>query len=143
MVLAGIECSPKISDFRASGIPVQERVDFLRHAHQPAGLKALQVGLFLLFSDVNITSMSLIESAVANKIIVLIIMIGLSLFFLLLGFGYLKKAKRYYKGKIALESEEIVESGEDHIWQRTCPKCGNSHDIDYPKCPKCNFNYLE
>ena len=49
VVLAGIECSPKISDFRASGIPVQERVDFLRHAHQPAGLKALQVGLFLLF----------------------------------------------------------------------------------------------
>ena len=29
MVLAGIECSPKIFDFRASGIPVQERVDFL------------------------------------------------------------------------------------------------------------------
>ena len=28
MVLAGIECSPKISDFRANGIPVQERVDF-------------------------------------------------------------------------------------------------------------------
>ena len=103
----------------------------------------LAFGLFLLFSDVNITSMGLIESAVANKIIVLIIMIGLSLFFLLLGFGYLKKAKRYYKGKIALESEEIDESGEDHIWQRTCPKCGNSHDIDYPKCPKCNFNYLE
>ncbi len=28
MVLAGIECSPKIRDFRASGIPDQERVDF-------------------------------------------------------------------------------------------------------------------
>ena len=28
VVLAGIECSPKISDFRANGIPVQERVDF-------------------------------------------------------------------------------------------------------------------
>ena len=28
MVLAGIECSPKIFDFRANGIPVQERVDF-------------------------------------------------------------------------------------------------------------------
>ena len=27
MVLAGIECSPKIFDFRASGIPVQERGD--------------------------------------------------------------------------------------------------------------------
>ena len=28
-VLAGIEYSPKISDFRASGIPVQERGDFV------------------------------------------------------------------------------------------------------------------
>ena len=28
MVLAGIECSPKIFDFRASGIPVQEHADF-------------------------------------------------------------------------------------------------------------------
>ena len=28
VVLAGIECSPKICDFRANGIPVQERVDF-------------------------------------------------------------------------------------------------------------------
>ncbi len=28
MVLAGIECSPKISDFRANGIPIGERVDF-------------------------------------------------------------------------------------------------------------------
>ena len=37
MVLAGIECSPKIFDFRASGIPVQERVDFfdtLKQIHE-------------------------------------------------------------------------------------------------------------
>ena len=27
VVLAGIECSPKIFDFRANGIPVQERVE--------------------------------------------------------------------------------------------------------------------
>ena len=29
VVLAGIECSPKISDFRANGIPVQENFDFV------------------------------------------------------------------------------------------------------------------
>ena len=29
VVLAGIECSPKIHDFRANGIPVQEHVDFV------------------------------------------------------------------------------------------------------------------
>ncbi len=100
-------------------------------------------GLFLFFSDVNITSMGLIESAVGNKIVVLIIMIGVSLFFLLLGFAYLKKAKKYYKEKTALENEEIVESGENQIWQRTCPNCGKTHDIDYPKCPNCKFKYFD
>ena len=102
----------------------------------------LAFGLFLFFSDVNITSMGLIESAVANKIIVLIIMILISLLFLFLGFCYVKKAKKYYKQKYDLESEEVDELVEDQMWQRTCPKCGDSHDIDYPKCPKCNFNYL-
>lgn len=94
-------------------------------------------GLFLFFSDVRITSMGL------NKIIMLIIMIGISLFFLILGFGYLKKAKRYYKEKRILESQKVDESVEDQMWQRTCPKCGDSHDVDYPKCPKCKYNYLE
>ena len=37
MVLAGIECSPKIFDFRASGIPVQERVDFFDTLVRPEG----------------------------------------------------------------------------------------------------------
>ena len=32
VVLAGIECSLKICDFQANGIPDQERVDFFRHA---------------------------------------------------------------------------------------------------------------
>lgn len=103
----------------------------------------LALGLFLFFSDVNVTSMGLIKSAVTNKIIVLIIMIGISLFFLALGFSYLKKAKKYYKEKKALESEKVDESVEDQIWQRTCPKCGKSHDIDYPKCPNCKFDYLK
>ena len=35
VVLAGIECSPKICDFRASGIPVQERVDFFDTLNPP------------------------------------------------------------------------------------------------------------
>ena len=38
---------------------------------------------------------------------------------------------------------EIDKTVEDGIWQRTCPKCGKSHDIDYPKCPNCKHNYLE
>ena len=25
--------------------------------------------------------------------------------------------------------------------QRTCPACGTVHDFDYPKCPKCKYDY--
>lgn len=103
----------------------------------------LAFGLFLFFSDVNVISSGLIESAMANKIIALIILLGISLFFLFFGFVYLKKVKKYYREKNALENEQIDETVEDEIWQRTCPKCGKSHDIDYPKCPNCKFNYLE
>ena len=24
-----------------------------------------------------------------------------------------------------------------------CPKCGTVHDMDYPKCPNCRYNYEE
>ena len=43
----------------------------------------------------------------------------------------------------AIENEETDEAGNDMIMQRTCPKCGKTHDIDYPKCPDCGYNYLE
>lgn len=103
----------------------------------------LALGFFLFFSDINVTSMGLIESPMINKIIASIIMLVISLFFLLLGISYLKKAKKYYKEKAALQKEEIEGDSEDKLWQRTCPKCGQSHDIDYPKCPNCKYNYLE
>ena len=108
-----------------------------------ASVVILILGLFLFFSDINVHSSGLIESPLANKIIALIIMLVISLFFLLLGFGYLKKAKKYYKEKATLQNEQIDETIKDEMWQRTCPKCGETHDIDYPKCPKCNFDYLE
>ena len=100
-------------------------------------------GLFLFFSDTHITFSGLSESQTANKIIILIIMLLVALFFLCFGFAYLKKAKKYYKQKAALEDEPIDETVKDELWQRTCPECGTSHDIDYPKCPNCKHNYLE
>ena len=108
-----------------------------------ASVVILILGLFLFFSDINVHSSVLIESPLANKIIASIIMLVISLFFLLLGFGYLKKAKKFYKEKATLQNEQIDETLKDEMWQRTCPKCGETHDIDYPKCPKCNFDYLE
>ena len=67
----------------------------------------------------------------------------ISLFFLLMALGYTRKAKRYYRKKAAIENEETDGAGNDMIMQRTCPKCGKTHDIDYPKCPNCGYNYLE
>ena len=29
----------------------------------------------------------------------------------------------------------------NRIAQKTCPKCGRTHDIDYPKCPSCKYDY--
>lgn len=56
---------------------------------------------------------------------------------------YLKKAKRYRRQKTALKNEALDTTIEDKIWQRSCPKCGEIHDMDYPKCPNCKFDYLE
>ena len=30
---------------------------------------------------------------------------------------------------------------EERIAKRECPKCGEKHDWDYPKCPFCNYDY--
>ena len=103
----------------------------------------LAFGLFLFLSDDVIIVIGFVESAIARRIIALIVMIGISAFFSLLGFAYLKKVKRYYRNKADWDSEEMDESVEDQLLQRTCPKCGYSHDIDYPKCPNCKFNYYE
>ncbi len=35
----------------------------------------------------------------------------------------------------------MVGAGEEELPQIKCPKCGRSHDFDYPKCPFCKHNY--
>jgi len=30
---------------------------------------------------------------------------------------------------------------DDSIPQKVCPKCGTKHDFDYPKCPRCKYEY--
>lgn len=42
-------------------------------------------------------------------------------------------------GKIEFYQQEEEFSGE--IAQRKCPNCGKMHDIDYPKCPFCKYDY--
>jgi DNA-directed RNA polymerase subunit RPC12/RpoP len=31
--------------------------------------------------------------------------------------------------------------GDDELPQKTCPQCGSTHDIDFPRCPNCNYKY--
>lgn len=35
------------------------------------------------------------------------------------------------------------QDSEEHgqIAQKRCPRCGHTHDIDYPKCPYCHYRY--
>ena len=103
----------------------------------------LAFGVFLFFSDAQVTSGGLIKSPMANKVIALMTMVGISLLLSIMGFSYVKKAKRYYRQKAAMDREPVDQTREDKLWQRTCPKCGQSHDIDYPKCPYCQFDYLK
>ena len=102
----------------------------------------LSLGLYLFFSDAEIVFLDFIKYEQADKIIILILMSLVSLFFVYLGFVYLKKAKKYYKNKAKMENEITDETVRDELWQRTCQKCGKSHDIDYPKCPYCKFDYV-
>lgn len=97
----------------------------------------LFLGLCLFFSDVNFTSSGLIQSDSANRIVTLVIFVGISLFFLFFGFLYIKKAKTYYHSK-KKQRDEVTD---DELWQLTCPKCGATHDVDCSKCPNCDFDY--
>lgn len=46
-------------------------------------------------------------------------------------------------GKVEFFQPFDGESTGDELPKRTCPKCGRVHDIDYPKCPSCKFDYNE
>lgn len=41
-------------------------------------------------------------------------------------------------GKVEFFQSELSES---QIAKVKCPVCGKMHDIDYPKCPFCKFDY--
>lgn len=97
----------------------------------------LFLGLRLFFSDITITSSDLIESERINRIIFLVIFVGIALLFAFFGFVYLKKAKSFYCAK----SVQKEETADDDEWQLTCPKCGTTHDVEEAKCPNCHFDY--
>lgn len=107
-----------------------------------AALVLVALCCWLFFSDV-IAIVPFLKSELAKKILASLTMLVISAFFVYLGIVYLKKAKIYYKQKSELLAETLDNSDEDRLWQRTCPNCNKHHDIDYPKCPYCNFNYFD
>lgn len=34
-----------------------------------------------------------------------------------------------------------ADDAEDSVIQVVCPRCGAHHDFDYPRCPKCKYEY--
>lgn len=46
-------------------------------------------------------------------------------------------------GKIEFFRMEEGEVEEGQIAQNKCPNCGRMHDIDYPKCPFCKYDYRD
>ena len=39
--------------------------------------------------------------------------------------------------------QTVPKHNENQIAQTKCPNCGRVHDIDYPKCPFCKFDYIK
>ena len=37
--------------------------------------------------------------------------------------------------------QDIVGVSMDGVPQVRCPKCGKRHDFDYPRCPRCDYEY--
>ena len=45
-------------------------------------------------------------------------------------------------GKLELYTpESAAQFSDEMLPQKKCPRCGMTHDFDYPKCPHCDFNY--
>ena len=42
--------------------------------------------------------------------------------------------------KLEFFAAEDEATGDD-LPKRTCPNCNTVHDFDYPKCPKCKYDY--
>jgi len=38
----------------------------------------------------------------------------------------------------AMDAEE-----DSTLPKKTCPQCGTVHDFDYPKCPRCKYDYYK
>ena len=45
--------------------------------------------------------------------------------------------------KLEFYSAADEEKREEALPKRICPECGDEHDFDYPKCPRCKYDYYK
>ena len=45
--------------------------------------------------------------------------------------------------KLEFYSASNEEKREASLPKRTCPECGDEHDFDYPRCPRCKYDYYK
>lgn len=83
-------------------------------------------------------------SPLFNFIVITVVFLVVTFVCIWFGIIYLKKAKLYRFQKKQLEKSGSLDNikGGNHIAKRTCPECGEKHDIDYPKCPYCKHSYI-
>ena len=43
--------------------------------------------------------------------------------------------------KVEFFLTDNTEDAEEALPQKECPKCGRTHDFDFPKCPFCKYDY--
>lgn len=55
--------------------------------------------------------------------------------------GAYRCAERCGRPKFYYSKER--EKSEKALPKRICPECGDEHDFDYPKCPRCKFDYYK
>ncbi len=97
--------------------------------------------LYLLFGDIYVVPEAF-GSQIKTKILICALLLVILCIFLLYGIALCKRAKTYYSQKRKYEKSPFDETVDLKIEQRTCPQCGDIHDADYPKCPKCKFTFF-
>lgn len=45
--------------------------------------------------------------------------------------------------KLEFFHTESKNNNEEPLPKRICPECGDEHDFDYPRCPRCKYDYYK
>lgn len=55
--------------------------------------------------------------------------------------SFSKNSNKNFQNTEKFRGQQVILTEESEIPQVVCPKCGTHHDFDYPKCPKCKYEY--